>query len=257
MGARARRAVIAAPVVITLVIVAAVVVLVLLHRQQQARDVEAADEAAQAYLAEVSTFRADVAEAIAAAADDGPEALAAALDEHTADPPSLPESSAHGMEASAAYREAERVESALLAPYESLASVLDDAADGMAFVEAANEVMALRPTDYVGTGPITSSGPVRTSLLPAYRRALDDFDAVAVPAGQDDVAAAVHAAVQHVIDSSSTLADRLDAGQGYSFTFDEQYNRALEAVRGYATTLEGDIAEAIAAIPSGEQDTST
>lgn len=257
MDARVRRVVIAAPVVITLAVLATVVVLVLLQRQQQARDVEAADEAARVYLAEVSTFRADAAEAIAAAADEAPETLAGVVDEHTADPPSLPAVAAHGEDASAAYREAERVESTLLEPYGSLTSVLDEAAEGMAFVEAAHDVLALRPTDYVGTGPITSSAPVRTSLVPAYRRALDDFDAVAVPAGQDEVAATVHAAVQHVIDSSSTLADRLDAGQGFSFTFDGQYNEALEAVRGYATTVEGDIAEAVAAIPSGAQGTST
>lgn len=255
MDVRVRRLIIAVPAVITLAAIVAVVVLVLLQRQQQAEQVDAADEVAQTYLADVSTFRTKTAEAITSVAGDGPAAIAAVVDEQLADPPTLADAPAHGRENSLAYHRAEEVEESLLDPYESLDDVLAEASRGVRFVEAAEKVLKLRPSDYLGTTSVTSSVPVRATLLPAYERALSAFDAVAVPKGQEDVAASVHDAVQYVIDNATTLADRIEVGQSFSFTFDDQYEAAFEAVNGYATKVEGDVAEAISAVPSGRQGT--
>ena len=41
------------------------------------------------------------------------------------------------------------------------------------------------------------------------------------------------------------MADRADEGSSYEFSYDTQYNAARQAVRDYATKIDGDVAEAL------------
>jgi hypothetical protein len=237
------------PVLGTIVLALVVGGLVVLQQQREARQVAEADAVAQDYLADVAAFRADVVDAIDEAGEDAdPGTLRAVVEKAAAAPPELPRVATFGAENSRPYRDAEQVSVTVREPYDRLVRTLAEADVAAAFVEAAREVLELDASKLLGTTFVTSSAPVRTSLIPAFVRARDEFARVEVPEGQDELARTVLAAAQHVIDQATTLADRIDSGQGFSFTYAKQFNAAAEAVEGYATTVEGDVDEALDAV---------
>lgn len=247
MNGRARRAFIVLPVLVTLAIAALVGVLAVLQNQHQTDQEAKAESVGQDYLSSVATFRVSATRKIHAAHADDAVTLERIVKAAVATPPKLPAVSGYGRKHSAAYRQAEHTASSLLVPYRRLNATLTRAETSEAFIAAARKVLGLRATDYVGSGLISDSSRVRSSLIPAFTKARDTFDKVLVPAGQAKLAAKVHDAVQYVIDESSMLASRIDADQSFSFRYDQQFQAALDAVSDYATDVQGDVEEAIQA----------
>jgi hypothetical protein len=245
---RARRLVILLPILGTVVLAVVIGVLLVVQHQRQADQVAEADTVAQDYLGDVGSFRASFVRKVNAAKDADASELKAVVDRALAKPPKLPEASAYGMAHSNAYAEALRVESTYLKPYRALSETLERSDVALEFIVAARKVLDLRASDYVGFGYITSSGPLRSSLIPAFVKARDEFDRVPVPKGQEKLAATVRDAVQYVIDQATLLADRIDARRNFSFTYTEQFQKASDAVTDYATVVEGDLDEAINAV---------
>lgn len=245
---RARKAVIMLPILVTLLLAGVIGSLIVVQNQRQADQVSDAERIAEAYLSDVATFRGKVVDQIAAAKKTDPGDLRKVVDKAVATPPTLRDAPTYGMDHSKTYAEAVRVEEGYLEPYQRLSTMLKRADRALDFIAAAQKVLKLRATDYVGTRLITSSAPVRGSLIPAFTKARDDFDRVEVPQGQEALAATVHDAVQYVIDQATTLADRIEAGRSFSFTYNEQFQKAVDAVNGYATKVKGDVDEAITAV---------
>lgn len=242
---KARTAAVMLPVLITLGLGAAIGGLVIVQNQRQAEQVAEAEELGKNYLSAAATFRLRVAKEIKAADTSKLDVVRKVVDAAVKSPPKLPSTSAYGRQQSSAYREAIDVQSTLLGPYEQLSTILKEAEVSRIFVAAAHEVLELRATDFVGFELITSSGPVRSSLIPAFANARDEFDAVPVPNGQEDLAATVHDAAQYVINQATTLADKIEARQSFSFSYSEQFQAAADAINDYATTVEGDVTEAV------------
>jgi hypothetical protein len=248
VSTRRRRLAIFWPVLVTIVIAALVGGLVLVQAQRQSQQVATADRVANDYLTEVGAFRSEVAREVNGAREADPGRLRRVVAKAIADPPALGHVSTYGKERSAAYAEALEAQRTVLRPYRRLTRELRRADIALDFVAAARSALRLRVTDLIGATSVTSSGPVRTRVVPAFVRARDTFSKVRVPGGQDPLAAMVRDALQHVIDQATTLADRIDARQGYSFSYSAQFQAAWEAVEGYATTVQGDVAEAVNAV---------
>jgi len=66
-----------------------------------------------------------------------------------------------------------------------------------------------------------------------------------VPKGQKKLAATIHDAAQYVINQATTLANKIDARQSFSFSYADQFQAAADALNDYATTVEGDVTEAV------------
>ena len=251
MNAPARRAVIALPVILTVVIAVVIGALVVVQDHRQSDQVAEADEVAQDYLAGVEKFRSSVISKIDAADATDPGALSKVIDRAIATPPRLAGAPTYGREHSTSYAEALQTRATVLRPFKRLSATLRKADTALAFIVAARKVLELRATDYVGYGFITTSTPVRSELIPAFVRARDEFDRVPVPKGQADLAKKVHAAVQYVIDQASVLAARIESRQNFSFSYQEEFRAAADAVSDYATQVKGDVAEAIADVTAG------
>lgn len=245
MSRRARGAFIVLPVLITLILAASVGVLAVLQNQRQTDQEAKAESVGQDYLSDVATFQLAATRKIHAVDSDDAAKLERVVTAAVARPPKLPAVSGFGRKHSAAYQQAERTAASLLEPYRHLRVTLTRAEQSRSFIAAAREVLGLRATDYVGFGPISDSVKVRSSLIPAFSKARDDFATVKVPAGQTDLGATVRDAVQYVIDQSSTLAARIDARQKFSFTYEKKFQTATDAVDDYATEVQGDVEEAI------------
>lgn len=248
MSDRGRRLAIFLPVVVTVLLAAVVGALIIVQDQRQSDQVAEADRIAEAYLSDVGMFRGDVAREIRGARTADPGALRRILKKAVADPPLLGDAPGYGTEQSASYAAARDTQQTLLDPYRRLDRALRTADVAMAFVEVARGALELRATDFVGSGLLDDSGPVRTRLIPAFVAARDRLAAVRVPPGQERLAATVHDAVQYVIDQATMLADSIEGNRGFSFTYSRQFQAAADAVDDYATTVQGDLAEAINAL---------
>jgi hypothetical protein len=235
------------PVVVTLLTAAAVGVAVVVQDHRETSRIARADEVAEAFLSDVGMFRGDVARAVARARDAEPAEVRRVLAAAVADPPELGEAPA-GAERSEAYASAAATARTFLDPYRRLDRRLRSADVALTFVAAAREALGVRATDYVGFGPVGDSVAVRTRLVPAFVEARDDFAAVRVPRGQQALSATVREALQYVIDRATALADSIEAGRSYSFSYTQEFTAALAAVDDYATTVEGDLAEALNAV---------
>jgi hypothetical protein len=235
------------PVIVTLLTAAAVGAAIVVQDHRETTRTARADEVAEAFLSDVGMFQGDVARAIARAPAAEPAELRRALESATADPPELGEAPA-GAEQSTAYASAVETSRTYLRPYRRLDRQLRRADVALSFVAAAREALGVRATDYVGFGPIGDSGAVRSRLVPAFVEARDEFTQVRVPHGQEPLAATVRDALQYVIDEAGLLAASIEAGRAYSFSYTQQFTAARAAVDDYATTVEGDVAEAVNAV---------
>ena len=233
------------PVLITLLVGAAVGGLVVVQNQRQTDQVAEAEAVGLDYLSAAGRFRVRVAKAIKAADSTKLDEIKRAVDTKIAKPPKLPSAPKYGRQNAGAYREALDVRSTLLGPYQKLSAKLKEAKVAERFIAAARKVLELRATDFVGSSVITSSGPVRSELIPAFVNARDTFGAVPVPKGQKKLAATVRDAAQYVINQATTLAEKIDARQSFSFSYSEQFQAAADALNDYATTVEGDVTEAV------------
>lgn len=236
------------PVIVTLMIAAVVGVLVVVQDQRQNEQVTRADQAAEDFLSDVGMFRGDVARKLGDSRSADPAALRNVLRSAIEAPPALADAPTYGAEQSESYATALEAEQTFLAPYERLDRALRVADVALTFVEAARAALELRATDYVGFGPLGDSAAIKSRLVPAFAQARDTFSAVRVPTGQDALAATVRGALQYVIDQATTLAASIDANRSFSFSYTEQFTDALVAVDDYATTVEGDVTEAVNAL---------
>ncbi|WP_332644714.1 hypothetical protein [Aeromicrobium sp.] len=241
----ARRAAMALPVLITLLVGAAIGGLVITQNQRQDEQVANAEAIGRDYLSAAADFQAGVAKAIKAADSTKLDEITRALDSATAKPPKLPSTSAYGRQNSSTYREAIDVRSTLLGPYKRLGRQLKEAKVAERFIAEARKLLEMRATDYVGASVITSSGVVRSRLIPAFANARDAFDAVPVPKGQERLAATIHDAAQYVVDQATLLANRIDDRKSFSFSYAAQFQAAADALNDYGTTIEGDVTEAV------------
>jgi hypothetical protein len=242
---RGRRLAVFLPVLVTVLLAAVIGALIVVQNQRQSDQVTAADGVAEAFLSDVGTFRGEVARAMRGARTADPEALRRALKKALADPPQLGDASPYGTEQSASYVAAQDTEQTFLQPYRRLDRELRKADVSLTFIEAARAALELRATDFVGSGPLDDSGPVRSRLIPAFVAARDRLAMVQVPDGQGRLAATVRDAVQYVIDQATTLADSIEANRSFSFTYSQQFKAAADAVNDYATIVHGDVTEAI------------
>lgn len=236
------------PVMITLLVGAAVGGLVIVQNQEQSEQVAEAEALGQDYLTAAAAFRSQISKAIKAADSGKLAEIQQALKKHSAKPPKLAPTSAYGRQNSSTYREALDVQSTLLGPYQRLSQQLEDATAAEVFIAEARALLELRATDYVGASVISNSGAVRSRLIPAFVSARDSFAATPVPEGQQELADTILAASQYVIDQATLLADRIDARRSFSFSYADQFQTAADALNDYATTLEGDVTEAVNAV---------
>lgn len=248
MSVRARRLAFFLPVLATLILASGIGALIIVQNQQNSDLVVEADDVGSTFLGDVSVFRSSVVAAVKDADTGDPGELRAVIERVIAEAPVLGEASDYGIERSGPYAEAQRTAATFLKPYRRLMRELRRADVAVEFIARARSVLALRTSQYLGIGLIDSSAPVRSQLIPAFVKARDEFAAVRVPEGQEELAATVLGAVQHVIDQATALADSIEANRSFTFTYAEQYRIAIEAVDDYATVVAGDLAEAINAV---------
>lgn len=232
------------PTLVTLALVAVAGVAILQQRQDRSDRLAEAERVGSTYFSDVASFQADVKSALAEVKSKKPTALKKVVDAKLKQPPVLgpaPE----GAAASKTYREAVKASESVLDPYTGLSTALGRAIRAEGFIEAADEVLADGPNALLGNSLVFDSEPLRTRVLPELTRGLADFRAVTVPKGAAEAAAAVESAVTYVIAEITTMAERADANQTYEFSYGTQYSAARQAVRDYATKIEGDVTEAL------------
>jgi hypothetical protein len=252
VNVRARHVVLAMPVVLTVVIALGIGALVVVQDQRQSVQVSTAEETGQDYLADVARFRTSIVSEIEKSEEFDPGRLSTIIDRAVARPPTLGDAPEYGQEHSTAYAEALQTRATVLRPFERLSATLKQADAALAFITAARKALSLRATDYIGFGFITSSAPVRSSLIPAFVQARDELAAVPVPKGQEELARTVRDAIQYVIDQATVLADRLERRQNFSFGYRDRFQAAADAVSGYATQVKGDVTEAVTAVTAAD-----
>lgn len=248
MSVRTRRLAIFLPVVVTLVLVAVAGALIIVKNHQNADLVVEADDLGNTFLADIVVFRSTVVAAVGGAGTGDPGELRTVVERALEDAPALAAASAYGIERSARYAEAQRAERTFLRPYRRLMRELRRADVALAFIARARAALGLRATDYVGFGLLDNSERVRSSLIPAFVKARDEFVAVRVPEGQERLAATVVGALQHVIEQATRLADSIEANRSFAFSYAEEFRLARTAVDDYATVVAGDLTEAINAL---------
>ncbi|MGA9103083.1 hypothetical protein [Aeromicrobium sp.] len=244
MSGGARKAAYILPTIITVALIALAGTAIIEQRQERSDRIAEAEKIGSTYFSDVATFEAETQRELGKVRSGDPADLKKVVDEKLEQPPVLgpaPE----GGESSKTYRAAAKAEPDVLKPYESLSAKLGLAADAEDFVKAADDVLKNGPIVLLGYGTVFDSGPLRERVIPELNRSLAEFRAVKVPKGAHDVAVKVDGALSYVIDKVNTMADRADSGSSYQFSYDTQYNAARQAVRDYATKVDGDVAEAL------------
>jgi hypothetical protein len=240
----ARKAAYILPTIITVALIALAGTAIIEQRQERSDRIAEAEKIGSTFFSDVATFEAETQRELGKVRSGDPADLKKVVDENLKQPPVLgpaPE----GGESSKTYRAAVKAEPDVLKPYESLSAKLGLAADAEDFVKAADDVLKNGPIVLLGYGTVFDSGPLRDRVIPELNRSLEEFRAVKVPKGAHDVAVKVDGALSYVIDKVNTMADRADSGSSYQFSYDTQYNAARQAVRDYATKVDGDVAEAL------------
>jgi hypothetical protein len=250
MMSRGRRLAIFLPVIVTVLLAGVLGAFVVIENQRASDEVATADAIGEEFESDVATFRSEVTAALKAAPGDDPGTLRTALEAAITDPPALRDAPGGGAEQSATYVAAQETERTLLQPYRRLSRELRRADVASRYIAVARDALRLRASDYVGGTLLADSADVRSRLIPAFVAARDKLAAVRVPTGQEKLAVTVRGAIQHVIDEATALANAIDANRSYTFTYREQFQAAIDAVEDYATTVDGDVTEALNAVTS-------
>lgn len=244
-----RQLIIASLVAASLLVVAAIgtTAFFVNRNQQRADDVAEASRVAARFHQEVSAYRAAVQSTLTSRATYDAENVKirfdAALDKAT---PELGDAPAWGKTHSATYRAAVKAEKTLKDPYEDVSTVLEEAVAGQPFIAAAKVALKIKIDDYVGTSTRFSSGaPFRDKLIPGFEKALATFEQVKVPAGQEQIASDVVAALEAVIRDARKAAAQLDSGRGAGISAITEYYTANSAVTEYQQSLESRLEAAI------------
>lgn len=236
------------PVIITVLLGVGLGGYVVIENKKQADRIDHADDLGADFLSESATFRDRIAAALSDVDDDDPAALRVALKEAAANPPALDKVDPDAAELSSTYREAETAEQGLMKPYETLAQALKKAEADLTFFDAAEHALTLDANDFVTGTQLSSSGELRTNLIPAFVKERDAFARVPVPKGAETTAKLVTSALQGVIDGATGLADSIDAGRNDSFGYGEQHKAAAAALNDFSAQANGDFTEAMNAV---------
>lgn len=212
------------------------------------RDVAAADRAARLAGLELQVVRARAVRELAASGAGRPSELAAIARRQSRLVPQAPPVPAYGAQHSDAYRALVQDQRDLTSSLEHLASVARSAAPVVRLLDAADAALAVRPTSLAPFGLQSDGSALRATVVAGMSGVLDQFRAVPVPKGHEQVARSVESALSHVITEASALADRLDRGSGGSFAYATEYASALQAVEDDRTRVSGDLQEALDAV---------
>jgi hypothetical protein len=240
----ARKAAVILPTIITIAAVALAGTLILQQRQERSDRLAKAEKIGAEYFSDVASFEAGVQADLARVRSGEPEDLKRVVDDNLEHPPEL-RPAPEGAEGSKTYRAAVKASATVLDPYVKLSRELGRAAEAEEFVAAAQDVLSNGPLVLLGSSLVFDVEPLRDRVLPRLNQALAEFRAVKVPKGAQDVAVKVEGALLYVIDQVQRMADRAESGSSYEFSYDNQYNDARQAVRDYATEINGDVAEAL------------
>lgn len=251
MSGGVRKALVILPTIITIAVIAVAGTAIITQRQERSDQVAQAERVGSEYFSEVASFQADVQKELAGVKGGDPADLKEALDEKLDQPPVLGPAP-DGAESSKTYREAVKASATILDPYTSLSDKLGRAADAQSFVKAADEALGVSRDALLRFPLVFDSGPLRNQVLPSLNRALTEFRAAKVPRAAADVAVEIDRALQYLVGQVSAMADRADAGGSYEFSFGTQYDAARQAVRDYASKINGDVAEALDKISGAE-----
>ncbi|RLV56911.1 hypothetical protein D9V41_03845 [Aeromicrobium phragmitis] len=221
----------------------------LVDRHQKSTEVEQADAAALRYSQALAAYQDEAHhDLVLLAASGEPGALAETATRLRDELPRPAEVGSYGAEHSSAYRAALDRRAALEERFGVAVDVLGEWASAAPFVAAVEEALdADIPQSVVG-GPVASGDPVRTELVPLMQQVKAQFESVPVPARQEQLAAGVSAALQHVIDEATRAAQQLDAGRAASFTYGAEYRDALQPVVEYEAQLRSRMEAAIAGL---------
>lgn len=244
MNGGVRKAAVILPTITTIALIAFAGTVLLQQRQDRSDRLAEAERVGAVYFSDVATFQAEVQAELAKVDSGEPADLKKVVDAKMEDPPVLgpaPE----GAQESKTYQAAIKASATVLDPYESLSTKLGRAADAARFVEAADDVLDNGPLVLLGSSLVLDAEPLRDRVLPRLNQSLAEFRALAVPRGAGEVAVQVESALLYVIDQVTTMANRADRGSSYEFSYDTQYDAARQAVRDYATEIDGDVAEAL------------
>jgi hypothetical protein len=244
VSGRARKAAFILPTIITIAVIALIGTALLEHRQQRSDRIAEAEKIGSTYFSDVATFEAAVQNELSQVQSGDPADLKKVVDAKMKEAPVLGPAPA-GAEDSKTYRAAVKAEPTVLDPYRSLSDKLGRAVEAEDFIKAADDVLDNGPIVLLGYGTVFDSGPLRERVIPKLNRTLADFRSVKVPKGAHDVAVTVDGALAYVIDQVDKMADHADDGTSYEFSYNTQYNAARQAVRDYATEIDGDVAEAL------------
>lgn len=154
----------------------------------------------------------------------------------------------YGRKASSAYRAVLDQRASVAERMDIVVEVLEEWAAAVPFATAVREALDTEVPQSVVAGPVSDGEAVRSELIPLMRQVKAQFEAVTVPAGQEQLAAGVSQALQYVIDQASAAAQQLDMGQDASFTYGDQYRDALRPVLEYEAQLRARVESAIAGI---------
>lgn len=245
MSRRGRTAWLVLPTVATVVLGLVVGTSVLRDRQERSEAIAHAERVGADYFAEVTDFRRRVESTISTVDRGDPVAVRQVLDEVLVEVPRLPKVGARGRSGSSTYRRAVATRAEVMRPYQRLRGVLDAAAVGEPFVAAARRVLDFNPTARLGA--LDSAAEVR-GVLPELDGAVSSFRELEVPRGGRRARGQVSRAGRYMAGNLRVLATRIDQGQGYSFSWGEQYARADRAVSDFVTRTNGDVIEALDAI---------
>ena len=210
-----------------------------------ADDVATADAAAQEYDAALDDYRAALVGDLADVDAGDPDAVAEVVAGRAQERPSLAGVPARGEDESSRYQAARSEAADLATASARLSEVVEQNLGATAFVAAATRALELDPASLTAGGAVADGSPLRRDVIPPMRAALAEFEAVRSPARAAEARSAVSAALQHVIDEAERLAAMLDAGQGGSFTFAEEYTRAQRAVQELDDGVRADLREAL------------
>ncbi|MFD1860917.1 hypothetical protein EHW97_07945 [Aeromicrobium camelliae] len=221
----------------------------LVDRHQKSTEVEQADAAALRYSEDLATYQDEAhAELAMLAAQGEGGALVETATRLRDELPRPADVGAYGAENSSAYRAALDRRVAIEERFGVAVDVLEEWATAAPFVAAAQDALDADIPQSVVSGPVASGDPVRAELIPLMEQVKAQFEAVTVPPGQEQLAAGVSGALQHVIDAATVAAQELDAGRAASFTYGAQYQEALRPVLEYEAQLRSRVEAAIAGV---------
>ena len=248
MDARGKRQVIIASIVAaSLVLVAAVgtTAFFVIRKQHRSDDVAEAAKVAATFTKKVSTYRSAVQTALADSGSDNAHEVKTAFDAAVAKAPKLGDAPEWGRTHSKTYLNAVKIEKKLKDPYKNVSTVLDEAIVGQPFIKAANDALGVNLDHFVDNGTLPNGKPIRAKLIPGFKKILATFDKVAVPQGQEAVAAKVRSALKAVLKDADKAADDLDSGRSTSINARSEYLVASTAVIGYESSLRSRLDSAI------------